>query len=413
MRKRILSLALAASMALALAGCAGGTQELRAAQPPEPVEARADAALDTAAAAFGLELLRTSRAEGENTFLSPLSVLLCLSMAANGAEGETLAQFEAVLGGGGSLEALNANCASLLAEYAALGEESELSIADSLWLDGRVRVKDAFVGRCTDTYQAGVFSADFTGDATRREINKWIEEHTGGNIKNALSEIDPSTVLALVNAVYFQGKWENEFDPDDTREDRDFYLEDGTRGQVDLMSNGGGEEYYLEVNGGQGVLLPYRDGRTALLALLPPEGTTLTDYLAGLDAAGLQSGITEAEASYLTLHFPKFTAYWQESLLEILADMGLTDAFDPELADFSAMGTDENGNPLYISAAVHGAGVEVDEQGTRAFAFTFFGMNGAAAPPDTVLTFDRPFVYGIVDIERGIPLFLGTFERPE
>lgn len=413
MRKRILSLALAASMALALAGCAGGTQELRAAQPPEPVEARADAALDTAAAAFGLELLRTSRAEGENTFLSPLSVLLCLSMAANGAEGETLAQFEAVLGGGGSLEALNANCASLLAEYAALGEESELSIADSLWLDGRVRVKDAFVGRCTDTYQAGVFSADFTGDATRREINKWIEEHTGGNIKNALSEIDPSTVLALVNAVYFQGKWENEFDPDDTREDRDFYLEDGTRGQVDLMSNGGGEEYYLEVNGGQGVLLPYRDGRTAMLALLPPEGTTLTDYLAGLDAAGLQSGITEAEASYLTLHFPKFTAYWQESLLEILADMGLTDAFDPELADFSAMGTDENGNPLYISAAVHGAGVEVDEQGTRAFAFTFFGMNGAAAPPDTVLTFDRPFVYGIVDIERGIPLFLGTFERPE
>lgn len=413
MKKRILSLVLVVSMVLALAGCAGGTRELRAAQPPDVVAARADPALDTAAAAFGLELLRTGRTEGENTFLSPLSVLLCLSMAANGAGGETLEQFAAVLGGGASLEAINANCASLLAEYAALGEETQLSIANSLWLDGRVRAEDAFVGRCTDTYQAGVFSADFTGDATRREINKWIEEHTGGNIKNALSEIDPSTVLALVNAVYFQGKWENEFDPDDTREDRDFHLEDGSCGPVDLMSNGGGEEYYLEINGGQGVLLPYQDGRTALLALLPPEGTTLTDYLAGLDAVQLQNSIMEAEKSYLTLYFPKFTAYWQKSLLDILTNMGLSDAFDPALADFSAMGTDENGNPLYISTAVHGAGVEVDEQGTRAFSFTFFGMNSAAAPPDTVLTFDRPFVYGIVDVERGVPLFLGTFERPE
>lgn len=413
MKRRILSLALALSLTLMLAGCSGGTRELTAAQAPPAVEAKADPALDLAAARFGLDLLRASRTEGENTFQSPLSVLLCLSMMANGAAGGTLAQFERLLAGEGDLDALNANCASLLAEYAGLGGETELAIADSLWLDGRARAEDAFVGRCTDTYQAGVFSADFTKAATRKEINAWIEKHTDGNIKNALSAIDPSTVLALVNAVYFEGKWKNEFDPDDTRKDRDFYPENGETGRVDLMSNGGAEELYLEAGGGQGVLLPYKDGRTALLALLPPRGTTLSDYLDALDAAELRESITGAEESYLTLYFPKFTAYWQGSLIDSLEAMGLTDAFDPELADFSAMGTDENGNPLYVSAVIHGAGVEVDEQGTKAFAFTFGGMSGGSAPPDTVLTFDRPFVYGIVDLERGVPLFLGTFEQPE
>ena len=92
--------------------------------------------------------------------------------------------------------------------------------------------------------------------------------------------------------------------------------------------------------------------------------------------------------------------------------MGLELAFDPDRADFSPMGADENGNLLYLTAVEHGAGIEVDEQGTRAFSFTFAGMNSAGAAPLEVLRFDRPFVYGIVDLDRGIPLFLGTFETP-
>lgn len=94
--------------------------------------------------------------------------------------------------------------------------------------------------------------------------------------------------------------------------------------------------------------------------------------------------------------------------------MGLTRAFAPALADFSAMGTDQGGRPLYLSTVVHGAGIELDEQGTRAFSFTFGGINTISAPaPDDILTFDRPFVYAIVDLERCIPLFLGTFETSE
>ena len=389
MKRTLLSLAL--TMALLLSACSAGVTALQPGRAAPEAPARRDAALDTALGDFGLELLRQTRTAGENTFVSPLSAALCLSMAANGAAGGTLAQFEAVLAGDGSLETLNANCASLLSEYAALEGETTLSIADGLWLDEGAQVEDAFLSRCTGTYQADAFAADFSNPGTRKEI-------------------DSATVLALANAVYFEGKWAEEFDPDDTWEARPFYPEGGGEATVDLMSSGGREDRYIGTDAEQGVLLPYRDGRLAFLALMPSQGTPLGEYLDTLDGAALAGLIAGAGTEYFTLRLPKFEMMWSGSLVGALQAMGLTDAFDPDAADFAPMGRDAHGNPLYISAVEHGAGIEVDEQGTRAFSFTFIGMSGAGAAPPEELVFDRPFVYGIVDLERGVPLFLGTFE---
>lgn len=410
MKRSILALTL--GLSLCLSGCAGsGVMGLRAQQLPPPVEAKADGALDLALTELGLDLLRQTHTEGESAFLSPLSVVLCLSMAANGAQGDTLAQFEQVLAGGQSLAALNANCASLLGDYLDLEGETELLMANSLWLDERVRAEDAFVGRCTDTYQAEVFAADFTSDATRQRINQWISEHTEGKIENALDEIDTRTVLALANAVYFEGKWENEFDPGDTRADAPFYLADGTQAQVDMMSNATRAEQYILTEQEAGVLLPYQDGRLAFMALLPAEGTDLTTYLETLDAARLTTLLAQAKSETLSLRMPKFKLMWKDSLAETMQALGLTNAFDPGLADFTPMGTDEAGNALFLGALTHGAGIEVEEQGTKAYAFSF-GTKMGAAMPTNQLTLDRPFLYGIVDLERGVPLFIGAFEGP-
>ncbi len=150
---------------------------------------------------------------------------------------------------------------------------------------------------------------------------------------------------------------------------------------MDLMSSGGREDRYIGTDAEQGVLLPYRDGRLAFLALMPSQGTPLGEYLDTLDGAALAGLITGAGTEYFTLRLPKFEMMWSGSLVGALQAMGLTDAFDPDAADFAPMGRDAHGNPLYISAVEHGAGIEVDEQGTRAFSFTFIGMSGAGAAP--------------------------------
>lgn len=409
MKKGLLHVTL--SCALLLTGCSGsGVRRLEPTAAPEPVGASASEDLDRAAADFGLELLRQAREEGENTFLSPLSVLLCLAMTANGAEGDTLAEFQDILAGGGELDGLNANCASLLEDYGALEGGASLSIAGSLWLDGRMEVRDAFVGRCRETYGAECFSADFTAAAAKEEINRWVEKRTGGSVRQAVDEIDPETVLMLVNAVYFEGKWEEKFVPENTLEDCEFHLENGSVAPVALM---GGERpaVYLDTGREQGVLLPYRDGRLAFLALMPAEGVSLSEYLGGLDGARLEELMASAERGEVTLHLPRFTMDWRGSLIPALERMGLKRAFGPG-ADLSGMGAGSGGASLFVSAVEHGAGIRVDEQGTRAYGFTAVGVAPTALRETVRLTFDRPFVCGVVDPERGLPLFLGTFEKP-
>ena len=359
---------------------------------------------------FGLDLLKTARQEGEGTLLSPLSAALALSMAANGADGETLDQFREVLGDGASLEALNVSCSALMKLYGGLGGSTECSIADSLWLDGRLEANELFLSRCTAFYGARLYQADLDTDGARRAVNNWVGEVTRGLIPEVLAETPaPETVLLLVNALYLKNAWASEFDPLDTRPG-DFTAADGSEAETDFLSNGLRAEQYFAAEGAAGVVLPYDDGRLGFLAVLP-DGE-LDAWLETLDGDTLPALLAAAEEERVLLRLPKFEAEWGGELSDALAAMGLETAFDSGRADFSALGTAPDG-PLYVSSVVHKARIEVNEKGTEAAAATVVEVEDAAAPTDyRELVLDRPFCYAVVDLERGVPLFLGTFERP-
>ena len=362
-KRKLLALCLVPAMLTGCAAPAGVTDLSRQFEAGDPAPPEADPAVDAAIGTLGAELLRAAREPGENTLLSPLSVALALSMTTNGAAEDTLAEFEALLGA--DVEALNANAASLLADYAALGGSTECSIADSLWLDGRLEANELFLSRCTAFYGARLYQADLDTDGARRAVNNWVGEVTRGLIPEVLAETPaPETVLLLVNALYLKNAWASEFDPLDTRPG-DFTAADGSEAETDFLSNGLRAEQYFA-----------------------------------------------AEEERVLLRLPKFEAEWGGELSDALAAMGLETAFDPDRADFSALGTAPDG-PLYVSSVVHKARIEVNEKGTEAAAATVVGVDGAAAPTDyRELVLDRPFCYAVVDLERGVPLFLGTFERP-
>ena len=375
-KRKLLALCLVPAMLTGCAAPAGVTDLSRQFEAGAPAPPEADPAADAAIGTLGAELLRAAREPGENTLLSPLSVALALSMTANGAAEDTLAEFEALLGA--DVAALNANAASLLADYAALGGSTEYSIADSLWLDGRLEAEEDFLARCTAAYGAQLYQADLT-------------------------------VLLLVNALYLKNAWASEFDPLDTRPG-DFTAADGSEAETDFLSNGLRAERYFAAEGAAGVVLPYDDGRLGFLAVLP-DGE-LDAWLETLDGDTLPALLAAAEEERVLLRLPKFEAEWGGELSDALAAMGLETAFDSGRADFSALGTAPDG-PLYVSSVVHKARIEVNEKGTEAAAATVVEVEDAAAPTDyRELVLDRPFCYAVVDLERGVPLFLGTFERP-
>ena len=364
-KRKLLALCLVPALLAGCAAPAGVTDLSRQFEAGDPAPPEADPAADAAIGTLGAELLRAAREPGENTLLSPLSVALALSMTTNGAAEDTLAEFEALLGA--DVEALNANAASLLADYAALGGSTECSIADSLWLDGRLEANELFLSRCTAFYGARLYQADLDTDGARRAVNNWVGEVTRGLIPEVLAETPaPETVLLLVNALYLKNAWASEFDPLDTRPG-DFTAADGSEAETDFLSNGLRAEQYFAAEGAAGVVLPYDDGRLGFLAVLP-DGE-LDAWLETLDGDTLPALLAAAEEERVLLRLPKFEAEWGGELSDALAAMGLETAFDSGRADFSALGTAPDG-PLYVSSVVHKARIEVNEKGTEAAAAT-------------------------------------------
>ena len=411
--KRALSLLLAGALSLSLlAGCSAAEQ-----LSAEPISLTAQELsahdLDTKAAydalsAFGLKLLQSTEQTGESTLLSPLSVTLALSMAANGAEGETLAQFQEALGGV-SLEALNAACQSLLSDYRQLGGSTRASIANSLWVDPEGQISETFIGRCIGSYGAEVFQGELSSSGIVHDVNRWVSKQTKGLIPELVQQPFPEdTAALLINALYLNNTWELEFDPHSTRE-RQFTHAGGGTESMDFLNTGSADFPYLQSDGAQGVVLPYDDGRLGFFALLP-DGE-LDSWLAGLKGSDLSKLLAGREDTrFLRLALPKFEAEWKGELKDILSALGLEDAFVPGVADFSLLGDNPEG--YYLSQVIHAAKIKVNEKGTEAAAATVVAAAGSGAPPEegVTLVFDRPFLYGIVDLQTGVPLFLGTFE---
>ena len=392
MKKRLLPLFLCCGLLTGCTTAGTGVQPLR--EVPGDVEVPRLVSADTAEtgyAAFAAELLRQTRREGENTLVSPLSVALALGMTANGAAGDTLAEFQDLFGM--DLDTLNAYCVKALRDYSDLGGSTRSTLINSLWCDPDLTLEDEFIARCQQNYGAELYQTDLQDAATVRAVNEWVSKATEGLIPKTVEEFSEDAVLALVNAIYLQNQFEGPFETPHSDWTMDFTAADGTVSHPRGMHNGIREEWYLSHAGGSGALLPYDDGRLGFLLMLPEEGTDLSDYLSGWDGTTVKNLLDSREERRVSLTVPKYELEWSGSLAEVLPEMGLSGAFDVAAADFSAMGHSDKG-PLFIGDVIHKTALKVNEKGTEAAAVTAVIMDaGAAMPTDLIeLRFDRPFV---------------------
>ena len=348
----------------------------------------------------------------DKPLVSPLSVLSALAMTANGAKGETLSEMEAVLGL--PVGELNASFRNLLNRTDPEDGEPRFHLANSIWFtdDERFTVNRDFLQANADFYNAGIYRAPFD-DGTLKDINNWVKDNTDGMIPEILDQIPESAVMFLVNALAFDGEWEEVYHDYQVRSDY-FTREDGTKQTADFMRSA--EYLYLE-DGDKavGFIKPYKGGKYAFAALLPKEGTTVADYAASLDGERLTKILSSAEQTLVEAALPKFEAEYGAELSETLKAMGMPTAFDSSRADFSGLGTSTEGN-IFIGRVLHKTFISVHERGTKAGAATVVAMtDGAAAPgpePKRV-TLDRPFIYMLIDRETNQPFFIGALTNME
>ena len=407
--KKLIALLLVFAMALGMSACSQvSANDLMKNVPAKAVDVLPNMDAGAAATAdFGVRLFQTSMEEGKNTLISPLSVLYALAMTANGADGETLAQMEKVLG----MDVDNLN--SYMLAYLDLLPESKdykMSLANSIWFkdDPNFAVEQSFLQTNADYYGAGAYKAAFD-EGTRNDINNWVKEHTDGMIPEIIDEIPDEAIMYLVNALAFDAKWADEYEEHQIREGR-FTMENGTRQDVDMMHS---EEYtYLEDDLATGFIKYYKDRKYAFVAMLPNEGVSVSQYVDSLTGEHLRELLNNPQDLTVFASIPKFETEYDIEMSEVLQEMGMTDAFDWQVADFSRLGTyNVDGMNICIKRVLHKTFISVSEQGTRAGAATAVEMVAEGAMEivefkEVVL--DRPFVYMLIDCETNLPFFIGT-----
>lgn len=412
--KRMISLLLCMPMLFgALTGCSLSGNTLRAdsdlmsgVQPQALNEVTVSVSGENSIkpADFAVRLFQSSLSADENTMISPVSVLYALSMTANGAKGETLAQMEEVFGM--RVDELNAYLKAYM-DSLPEDEKYKLSIANSIWLsdDDRFSAKQNFLQTNADYYGADIFKVPFDNTALKN-MNSWVKSNTDGMIQNILDKISPDAVMYLINAIAFDAEWK-EIYKDVQIHDGIFTAEDGTEKNVEMMHS---EEYlYLADKNAIGFIKPYADSKYAFVALLPDEGIRCSEYISAMTGESLASLLANPQQATVYAAIPKFENEYRVEMSEILSSMGMKNAFDEDAADFSNLGTSTAGN-IFINRVIHKTLITVDEKGTKAGAATVVGMTDGAARIEDFkkVVLDRPFVYMIIDCEANLPLFIGT-----
>lgn len=407
----LMSFLLLMTFTLGTTACSLRSSRVQAADLMKGVTSRNVSGKDTdntfvaAMSEFYLDLFQKSMDDNKNSLVSPLSVMLALTMTANGAARETLTQMEAVLGRGISLDELNRYLLTYANNLPA-DQKYRINIANSIWFrddENRLHVEEEFLQQNADYFKAQAYKSPFD-DQTLKDINNWVDEKTEGMIDKILDEIREDAVMYLINAIVFEAEWENIYRTHQI-EPGQFRGEDGKTYDVEFMNSE--ESIYLESEFATGFIKPYAGNQYSFVALLPHQGMSVRDLVTSLSGERFLHLLQSASLEDVQATLPKFTYEYEVVMNDALKAMGLPDAFSPLAADFSKLGQSSRGN-IFIGEVLHKTFIVVDEKGTKAGAVTKVEMRDESYRETKIVRLDRPFVYAIMDNATNLPIFIGT-----
>lgn len=375
--KRIITMAACAAM-LAMTACGQ--------KNPQPTEG--------SEVGFALSFFQRANETVEydqNLIVSPYSAGVALSMLAEGAEGQTRAEFDDALNG-----------CMFRAEDLGGNDAVVVKSANSVWVGDNFSVKNKYVSLLEKEYDAFVTTQNFLDPATVQAINNWCSENTEGKINEVIDRLGSNDMMVLINALYFNAPWQKAFDKEATA-DRMFYgvVEDK---KVPMMAQRG-KFRYAQYQDCQMIEIPYEGERYAMYVVLPPanwDANAIIPYI-GESAFDAAMGMLSSREVILTM--PKFKLETSLVLNKALQKMGIETAFSGA-ADFRGIAATGN---LALDMVKQKCYIDVSEQGTEAAAVTVaqVRLTSAGINPVARMTVDRPFLFFIRDTQDGNILFAG------
>lgn len=335
----------------------------------------------------------------DNIMLSPLSIDYALAMLTAASNGDTQKEL---------LEYLNEDSVeSLLDSYQNFLNEldNSVEIANSIWYKDSddIVLNKTYKSQMGKYLDAKISPVDFS-QKTVNEVNAWVNDKTHSMIPSIVEKFSPNTVMALINALYFENKWENQFEPGFTR-DSVFHLFNGADITVPIMS--GHAEEYLSNDNAVGFIKYYENQKYAFVGILPNDENMLS-----LSDVDIDSLMASKNREKVNITMPRFTFDYSTNLNKTIANMGVQQIFTDN-ADFSN-GIYADGQTVSVTDILHKTKIELTESGTKAAAVTAIMMEttGVSLDKPKSVNLDRPFMFMIIDVNTNRPLFVGNVSNP-
>jgi len=345
----------------------------------------------------------------ENRLWSPVNAYIGLAMLTELTAGESRQQILDLFGAV-DMDTLRQQVSAIWeSTYNDNGHEIS-TLANSLWLEEGLGYHQNTMDSLAYHYYASVYQGDLGSQKINNAIGAWINNNTGGFLKNATKNINLSTdtILALYSTIYFQAKWQDEFSQKNNTEDI-FRAPDGDK-TVTFMNKDLAQMNYYWGDKFSAVALSLKNG-SRMWFVLPDEGYTTADVLTDGQYMQmvLQQDWENVKWMKVNLSVPKFDVNCTLNLKEGLQKMGVTDVFSETAASFSELTGDV---PIFLTAASQSVRVQIDEEGVKAAAYIEFPGATSPAPPEEIIDFivDRPFIFAITT--ESVPLFVGTVNIP-
>ena len=348
-----------------------------------------------------------------NRVWSPINAYIALAITAELTAGRTQAEVLDVLGVTQLSDLREQISAVWETVYQDNGKEISV-LANSLWLDDDVDYHKDVMDRLAYHYYASVYRGDLGSDRTNKDIANWLNNQTGGFLKDRTGKVNltPNSMLALASTIYFQSQWRDQFDSSKNEEK----LFHAISGDVECTFMNA-KEYQMNYfwTEDYGAVQLYLKNGASMWFILPDEDKTVDDVLRSGDYAAMISSEAFPEENHkwmkVNLSVPQFDVSASVDLKAGLQKMGLTKIFEPLGNDFSPSVDSET--PVYLDSIHQDTRVAIDEEGVTAASYILLDFGaGAAMPPDEIIDFvlDRPFLFAIT--ESDIPLFVGTVNMP-
>ena len=379
-------------------------------EPPTTLElTRAEQEMVNSSNGFAFNLFRMAQDAKESQILSPISIIYVLGMLNNGAVGETQEQINNVLGFSETgANGINNFCYKMLQRASTFDEQTKVMISNNIYVntDRGCHLFPAFVTTAKAFYEAEPESRSFSDGKTRDVINQWASDRTEGMIEEVLKEdeFNPSSFSYLLNAIYFKGTWQYQFDKNMTIDEEFIHAGSTKELMIKPMMRQIAKFNYAENDTYQALCLPYGNGSFQMTVLLPKANTNAVPQVPTIEVwQQIQQQMRPATVNVI---LPRFESDTNIGLIPIMTKLGMTRAFDGDFAEF----------PHFCSARTHiglmkqVAKIKLDEEGTEAAAVTVIGVDGSD-PGMSGMTFraNHPFLYVISEKTTGAIFFIGQY----